>query len=209
MSISQSNLFSGSQQLASGVVLPPLGQQLLYIKYNVGGLFLDAFLKVVHTLNLTVTQHPVETGANISDHAYIEPAQLQISFLMSDCATSIIPGQFGDWSSRSVSAFQALRQIQLQRVPVQITTRLNVYQNMLITSLLPTEDNTTCHGLRGTCTLQEIFVATVQTVQIKVSANPQTTDSNTVGTVTPQAPTPAQAAQIESWLVQGEKLLGK
>ena len=164
--------------------LSELGQQLIYVKYNVGGLFFDAFLKFTHTSTLTITQHPIETGAAVSDHAYVMPATLTMDIGMSDVATSILPGQFGDLTSRSVSAYQALKQLQLQRIPVKVMTRLNLYDNMLVQSVVANEDNATAHGLKATVIMQEIFVATVQTV--KISARPQITNSTNKGVVVPQ-----------------------
>ena len=49
---------------------------LLYGKTNLGGFFFDCFLKVDISQGLTVTEHPVETGADIADHAYLEGAEL-------------------------------------------------------------------------------------------------------------------------------------
>lgn len=157
----------------------PTANDLILIKTNVGGWFFDAFLRLDHTSKLTITTHPVQTGANISDHAYLEPKELTIEIGMSDTAKSLADNQFeGGWS-RSVKAYEILRSLQASRIPMQVLTRLGVYQNMLIETITVPDDYRTLYGLRATITMKEILVATVQTV--KISSNPHITDSTNRG----------------------------
>lgn len=158
-------------------------KDLVYVKTNIGGWFFDAYLSMEHTSKLRITEHPVQTGASITDHAYLEPRELTIEVGMSDVASSIVPSQFtGSWS-RSVKAYEVLRELQAQRIPVQVLTRLGLYKNMMIESLSVPEDNKTLYGLRASIQLKEILVA--ETKLVKVSANPQITDSTNKGS--PQA----------------------
>jgi len=155
------------------------GLQLIYVKTNIAGFFFDAFLRIKHTSSLTITEHPVETGAAITDHSYINPAVLVMEVGMSDVSASLVNGQFeGGWS-RSVTAYQVLLWLQQQRIPFEVVTRLRNYKNMLIETIVAPDDHTTLHGLKATVTLKEVFVATVQTV--KVSANPHIADSTPRG----------------------------
>ncbi|QDX92072.1 hypothetical protein EEL30_06630 [Brevibacillus laterosporus] len=147
---------------------------LVYLKTNIGGWFFDAFLRSTHTSRLNITQHPVQTGAALTDHAYLQPKELTMEVGMSDVAEGLIPGQFtGSWS-RSVHAFKVLQELQALRVPLQIHTRLGLYQNMLIEELTAPDDFTTLSGLRCTVTMREIIVAQVRTV--KISSKPAVTD---------------------------------
>lgn len=164
----------------------PKLQQLVFVKTNIAGFFFDAFLQISHTSSTTITSHPVETGAAIADHAFMNPAELVMQIGMTDVATSIIDDQFIQGNSRSVTAFQVLQELQKQRQPMQVTTRLKVYQNMLIESISAPDDYMTLEGLKATVTLKEVFVASVQTV--KVSARPQVTDSTNRGNVEPIKP---------------------
>ena len=147
---------------------------LVYLKTNIGGWFFDAFLRSTHTSRLNITQHPVQTGAALTDHAFLQPAELVMEIGMSDVAKGLVPGQFtGGWS-RSVQAFKVLKELQAVRVPFQVHSRLGLYQNMLIEELTAPDDFTTLFGLRCTVTMREIKVAQVRTV--KISANPAVTD---------------------------------
>ena len=169
-------------------------QQLIYVYTNVAGYFFDAFLRVDHTTKLNITQHPVETGANITDHAFIEPAELVIEIGMSDTAKSIVKGQFNDGDSRSVTAYKLLKELQQQRIPLQINTRLGLYKNMLIETIAAPDDYKTLYGLRATVTFREIIIASTKTV--KISARPHVTDSTNRGNVEPVVPNQSFAYQL-------------
>ncbi len=160
------------------------------VKANVGGWFFDAVLNVTRTSTLTITSNPIQLGSSVSDYAYLNPKTLSMEIGMTDVATSFIPGQFAGAPSRSVAAYEVLFALQAQRIPVQVTTRVGVWQNMLIASLSDVDDNTTTHALRATVDFQQLLVASVQIVQI--SANPAVTGSLTGGPRQPKQLSPAQ-----------------
>ena len=161
-------------------------KSLVYTKTNIGGWFFDAYLKMTHTSRLTITEQPVQTGAALTDHAYLQPRELSMEIGMSNVAKSFVPGQFEGGYSRSVTAFEVLKKLQELRVPIQVHTRLGLYENMLIEVLSAPDDYTTLEGLRCTVTFKEIFVAQVRTV--KISARPEVTDSMNRGAPEPVKP---------------------
>lgn len=154
---------------------------LLFCKTNIGGYFFDGFTDVSHSKELEITTNPVESGSAIADHAYVKPTQLSIKVLMSDVHRSLIKGQFNNAYSRSVGAWRILRDLQANRIPVTVMTRLDVYKNMLISKIETTDTYETFNGLVATVSLVEIPVARVKTV--KISSQPQTTTSTSVGSV--------------------------
>lgn len=158
-------------------------KQLILIKTNVAGYFFDAVLKAEHQTQLKITTHPVQYGANIADHSYVEPATLTMEIGMSDVMPGIIEGQFSDQESRSVSAYQTLLKLQSDRNPLQINTRLNNYKNMLIEQIIAPDDVKTQYGLRTTVKFKEIFVVNV--AKIKVSKSPQITGTTNRGNLQP------------------------
>jgi hypothetical protein len=174
-------------------------KDLIYVKTNIGGWFFDAFLKMTHTSRLTITEHPVQTGAALTDHAFLQPRELSIEVGMSNVATSFVPGQFSGGYSRSVTAFQVLKDLQALRVPIQVHTRLGLYQNLLVEVLSAPDDYTTLDGLRCTVTFREIIVAQVTTVQI--SARPAVTDSSNRGTPEPVNPNQSILKQVSGLLL--------
>lgn len=158
----------------------------VFVKNNINGWFFDAIIKMTHTTTLTITDQPVQSGAALTDHAFLQPKELQMDIGMSDVAKSFIPGQFSGGSSRSVTAYQVLRQLQDMRIPIQIYTRLNTYQNMLVEVISAPDDYTTQYGMKCTVTFREILVAQVKTV--KISARPAVTNSVNGGSPLPVAP---------------------
>ncbi|MDQ7094255.1 hypothetical protein REC12_11705 [Desulfosporosinus sp. PR] len=106
--------------------------------------------------SLTITNHPVETGANINDHAFINPTELTMLIGVSDVATSIISGQFSQGQSRSLEAFKVLQMLQEQRVPVQVMCKFGLFKNMLVETISVPDDYTTKYALKATVALKEI-----------------------------------------------------
>lgn len=170
----------------------------VYAKTNVGGFFFDAFLKMTHTSTLTITDQPVQTGAALTDHAYMQPLELQMDIGMSDVATSYIKGQFTGGSTRSITAYSILRNLQKLRVPIQVVTRLGIYQNMLVEVITAPDDYTTLNAMKCTVTFREVLVAQVKTV--KISARPSVTNKINGGSPLPVTPN-------QSILKQAGKLL--
>ena len=154
----------------------------------------DAVLKLMHQRTLTKTRHPVLTGASISDHAYIEPSRVVLEIAMSDAMASFVAGSWVGASTKSISAWQVLKNLQLNKTLLTLSTRLDTYYNMLITSATAPEDNKTLYGLRATITLEEVISASVSSA-MAVSSRPQTTGSSSGGTVQSVSPDPAQIQQ--------------
>ena len=162
--------------------------QLIGIKTHVAGFFFDAFLKLDHERKLTITDHPVEEGANITDHAFVEPKAVSIEIGMSDVCSSFVDGQFTQRYSRSVSAFDTLEKLQADRVPIEIHTKLATYKNMMIETITAPDDYLTRNNLRATVFFREIIVVSTKTAALpdRTSAMPQKTGSTNVGAVQPQ-----------------------
>ena len=154
---------------------------MLYCKTNIGGYFFDGFMQVDHNIELQTTENPVETGASIVDHAYVKPAEVVMRVMMSDVHQSLVPGQFTGTRFRSTNAWQVLRKLQSDRIPMSIFTRLGLYTNMLITKLSASDTAETVRALSAEVTLKEIPVARVKTV--KISSADQTTVNTEMGKI--------------------------
>ena len=154
---------------------------MLYCKTNIGGYFFDGFMQVDHNIELQTTENPVETGAAIVDHAYVKPAEVVMKVMMSDVHQSLVPGQFTGTRFRSTNAWQVLRKLQSDRIPMSIFTRLGLYTNMLITKLSASDTAETFRALSAEVTLKEIPVARVKTV--KISSADQTTVNTEMGKI--------------------------
>lgn len=164
-------------------------QELLktYFITSNGNYMFDAYFNINHESNLNITEHPVQTGANIADHAYMEPNTVTFEIGMSDAMQDSTDSRFKNFTddaTRSITAYRVLRQLQSDRLPIQVITKLHNYRNMLIETISTVEDNKTTYGLRATVTLKELLVANVTTV--KLSARPQKSSETNEGDQKPK-----------------------
>lgn len=176
--------------------------QLTYVKTNINGFFFDAVLREDHSSALRITEHPVQSGANISDHAYFMPFRLVLDIGMSDVMGSFVPGQYGFFSSKSMAAYQTLLNIQKTRQPVTVVTRLNRYDNMMIENILAPVDSRTTFGVRMIVNLKQILTAFVGETSAPDSTSPHTTDTTQKGSVQSSAPTGSFLSGIQD-LIRG------
>ena len=167
----------------------------------------DAVLELDHEQRLEKTRHPVQTGADISSHAYLMPARLTLTVGMSDAMASyaastvnatatrnaIITPWVGTSTSKSVNAYQTMLGLQASRALLTVVTRLRTYSNMIITSISPREDHRTIAGLRMRVEFEEILTGSVSTIPIN-SARTDATGTSGVGQVNPTpVPTSTQS----------------
>ena len=82
---------------------------------NMGGIVFDVTVEEQHEDSLEITSHPVEHGAEISDHAYVKPATVTIRAGVSNC------GVFGD-EYRARDVYEQLLALQRAREPFAIIT---------------------------------------------------------------------------------------
>lgn len=151
-----------------------------YIDTSLGKFIFDAYLNINHESSLTITSHPIQDGANVSDHAYMEPLEVTFEIGMSDVMSDISGfDSFTGDNSRSVSAYKTLKKLQEERLPIKIVSRLWTYDNMLIENISAPEDKTTTYGLKATVSLKQILVANVTTV--KISERPQKSEETNEG----------------------------
>nr|UWG03751.1 MAG: hypothetical protein [Bacteriophage sp.] len=171
---------------------------LLYCKTNIAGYFFDGYLDVSINSELEITSHPVETGASIADHAYLKPQEITMTVLMSDVHESLVPGQFtGGWS-RSVTAYNVLKKIQSDRITVSVLTRLGLFKNMILKSVIADDTDIELFGLRARVTLVELPVARVRTVEI--SEADQTTIQTEMGNIASTYPNNTELESILSMI---------
>ena len=171
---------------------------LLYCKTNIAGYFFDGYLNVSINSELEITSHPVETGASIADHAYLKPQEITMTVLMSDVHESLVPGQFtGGWS-RSVTAYNVLKKIQSDRITVSVLTRLGLFKNMILKSIVADDTDVELFGLRARVTLVELPVARVRTVEI--SEADQTTIQTEMGNIASTYPDDVELESVLSMI---------
>jgi hypothetical protein len=155
----------------------------------------DVTIEERHEDALVITQHPVETGSSITDHAYKLPAKLTIRCGWSNASMgalygtvlSLLDGSFDSDYVRSIySKFLTLQQT---RSLVDVETGKRSYTNMLISRLSVVTDDKTENVLMMTCELQEILMASTSKVQVNGTSETGTktlTPASKFSTATPR-----------------------
>lgn len=134
-----------------------------------------------HTDTLTITEHPVEQGAAITDHAFKNAAELTLNVGWSDS------GENNDVGVAEIYA--QLLELQASREPFDVTTGKRNYKDMLIASLVTFTDEKTENALMVQVGLRQVIIVQTQTVTVpprEVQAEPQKT-AETTNTGTKQA----------------------
>lgn len=140
---------------------------------NIGGITFDVVIEEHHEDSLEITEHPVEQGAAISDHAWRRPATVILRAGVSDAS-----GGQGDGGQKAQDVYDRLLALQAAREPFDIVTGRRLYQSMLLETLTTTTDATTGHALIVTAECREVVIVhtTITTVPPRARhANPQRT----------------------------------
>jgi hypothetical protein len=93
-------------------------------KRNIGGIIPNVVIEEVGTDILRISDHPVEVGATVSDHAFKLPCEITLRCGWSDSS--------GGFEGYSASVYSMLLQLQTARTPFTLSTGKRLYQNMLI-----------------------------------------------------------------------------
>jgi hypothetical protein len=145
------------------LALPGLLGALLAGNTGNGGLWGDKFrylgpitalmtIRESGTDTLQITQHPVAAGAQITDHSFMDPARLDLTMMATNAQSQA-------WGEDYVTTvYQKLLDLQKSRLTFPIQTGKRLYQNMLMSSVSMTNDQTTEHALMLQIACQEIII---------------------------------------------------
>ena len=109
---------------------------------TIGPVPISCVLTEKHISDIEISEIPIETGAAVTDHAYVRPKKVTLD-VADDAAAA---------------TFNALVAFQESRVPFTLVTGLSVYKNMLIKSLDADRDASFSRVLRCKVDLQEIII---------------------------------------------------
>lgn len=121
----------------------------------IGMIFADVTVEENHRDEVIITQHPIEGGGVITDHAYKRPAELEIRCGFSNSSAGYV--------GYVQQQYQALLALQLARQPFSVYTGKRRYRNMLIRGLSVVTDPHSENILMASVALQEVILAKTQT----------------------------------------------
>ena len=202
-------------------------------KWPIGGVYFDGIMRTEHVSRVRPTQYPVQTGVTMTDHAIIEPAELTVEIMMTDChTTSFVTNNFfldlvfqklkkikdfSNWipfdqsiptgEGRAAKTWMTLKAMQLARQPIVVETRLQTYPNMIIEELSAPDDVKTLHALKTTVRMREIIVANVAETQdsARVAAYQKTNGGQVAAQIDPVNKTASKAIVDAVSKVVGKK----
>jgi hypothetical protein len=159
-----------------------------YTGRSIGTLIPDVVVEETHHDEATITQHPVEVGAPITDHAYMQPYTVEIR-----CG----------WSDSSMQSegfvqevYQQLLAMQSALQPIDIITGKRAYTGMLLRSLAVKTDETSEFALMVIALAQQVIITDTQTTAASASSSANTDGSSTVASA--NAPTLGDGTQSTS-----------
>lgn len=163
---------------------PQQGQQLRPNGWSLDGLFFDAWLTMSHQSSLTTTQHPVESGADVTDHAYVNPKRFSFEIGITNATPEDPNDSFPAAPTRVVNAYNALLNRQENRQPMRLICKYGTYDNILIETLVANDDAASVEAGFFTVNLIEIIQADVR--QATVNLLPQTVNQTNRGDINGQ-----------------------
>lgn len=184
-------------------------------KKLIGGIQLDGVITENHDSSIRITRNPVELGADTTDNAVIEPKRIVIEAIVTDTPIGVaalgeivdtVTGLFGTATSenttRSVAAYNALIQLQELREPIEVQTKLKLYENMLITNIKVKQDKDTSRSVMLVISMEEIIIVSSQLIQLEESqlgddkTKSQGTSPENKGKVSPTTPKAATQKSV-------------
>jgi hypothetical protein len=104
---------------------------------NVRDIPIDLVLNEVHVMENQVTEHPVETGASITDHIRPRPLKLSLTGIFSDTAISLLDRfeRVRAGEPHTIRAVQFFEELRDKGYLVDINNRLKSYNNMAVESV--------------------------------------------------------------------------
>jgi hypothetical protein len=143
---------------------------------SIGGIIADVTIEETERDDVTFTQHPVEQGAPIGDHAFKQPEEVVLRVGWSE-------GKTGDLSAES-GIYGILLNWQASFVLFDLFTGKRRHRNMGIASINVVTDEHSEHILGATLVLKEIILTQTQTTQTGLSSDVgnQTDPGTTSGT---------------------------
>lgn len=135
---------------------------------SIGGIIAEVTIQESGHDDLTVTEHPVERGAPISDHAFKRPATVSIRAGWSATKAGNLSGD-----ENSNGMYSLLLSWQMAMEPFDLFTGKRAYREMLIASIVVDTDSHSEFALMATITCQQVIRVNVQTEQSSVSSSPE------------------------------------
>jgi len=140
--------------------------------------FASVTIEEDHDDELIITQHPVEFGAIISDHAYKKPAEVRIrcswnnsgsTYPLHGNAYNQAPLVVSGYEGYARAVYDNILALQLSRKPFSAVTGKRIYKNMLVASVRVHTAPGSEYSLMADISLREVILVSTKTLNVDVS----------------------------------------
>ncbi|WP_322076424.1 phage baseplate protein [Burkholderia cepacia] len=149
---------------------------------KIGSVTISAAIEEVYSDEVIVTEHPVENGAPVNDHAFIRPREILMKCGWSNADYQALLGSavasFDDTGANTMATgtyvdaiYSQLLKIQSVRMPIDVVSTRRKYSNMLITGLSVVTDQKSGSALMLTASLKQVIIVSTQATKLPPRAN--------------------------------------
>jgi hypothetical protein len=134
---------------------------MIFLNTIFGTVEFDVTIREDFSSSNTVTKNPVEIGADIADHNFVNPERITFEGGVTDTPIRTL-NTFGGEGTRSQTAWETLKAIKNAGEQFSIDTGLGPIDNVVIVDLSVPRSSETSNALIFRCTIEQIFLTEVQ-----------------------------------------------
>lgn len=161
---------SGLVKAGAVGVTGQLADVFLHTKRSIGYIVPQVTIQEYHRDEVALTDHPIDSGAPVTDHAFSRPSELRMTIGWSDSASFFdVSGSLNN----ADDAYAALLDLMNQREPMGVVTGKRTYENMVITSLDTVTDARTNSTLVIEVGMRQVIIVETTTATLAPVAQQQ------------------------------------
>lgn len=143
-------------------------QNIFGANRQINEITVDVIIDENTTDSLSITKHPVQEGASITDHSFLEPTILSMRILqqVSNPISEILSTFATAKNSALAQLYKDFTDLQSERIPFKVITPKRIYNNMLIAALRLNTDKNTESILSLNITFQQVIIVSISATQI-------------------------------------------
>jgi hypothetical protein len=124
----------------------------------------DCTVSENHESDATITTHPLDTGASLGDHMFVNPRTLTVVGIVSNTPLYLLTADpfSASPNARRVNALAMLERLQDDGVLFDVQTGLKLYQNMALKNIQTPDDKKNAGWGKFTLKLQQVTVSSTQ-----------------------------------------------
>lgn len=124
-------------------------------KRRIGDIDVQVVMEENTTDKLTITKQPVQQGASITDHSYLEPTTVTMTAFFKDNLTISLS-----------KLYRQLLDLQASRIPFILVTPKRIYRNLLMGTVSQRTDAKTENCLAVSFAFEQVIIVKVSTTQV-------------------------------------------